>query len=559
MRFCLGSAIGLISLFVGQGCGSRSTGDASDEPIEILQTWSEYQSGNAGEGFLARNTEVAVSSLARWEANVGRVGFSSPVIAPDGTIVVGNLSGELVAINPDGSERWRTKPFNNSTIMSTPAISASGQVFAVVTRVVESELESLLVIVGADGAFLQFSPAIESGRVTTASPRIFGDHVFLYVPAQLAVYNLFGELVDIGDNFTCGQTVCGGSPILDFVTSLLSTIGGGVLECTLLLPISPSECWDNFVFEFDGSVSNNLPQPDPTAVIFTHDDGGPIIVALGNRCMTGYRFNAPNLEELWQQPVYGGNCGDRPVLHGSPANLGGGLLVIASEKGEVTAYDPLDGTEFWKYETSEEVPPVQSPFGPIPQDPLPGVPFLSTPASFVRPIFIVGSNTVHLLDNNGQLMKEHELLGRTQASFALSANHAYLGTSVGLFTFDFDMSSDFTVDGEATSYVSTPAVGDDGTVYAVTNSGTLSRTTDQLVVGTVQFSFQTVVFTELDDGDELLAGDDAVLAADVLSQSADGFDGQTTFSSDIDGDLCPVQAPAPHSRAQDSSSRSVST
>lgn len=535
------STIALLPLFLGKACGTND-GDT----IPILQTWSEYQSGNSGEGFLARNTELAVPSLLRWEADVGRVGFSSPVIAPDGTIVAGNLNGELVAIRPDGSERWRRTFFDQSTIMSTPAIAADGSIFVVVTHTVGSEPESVLARMGADGTPFWTSPAIEPGRVTTASPRILGDHVFLYVPAQLAVYDFDGNLVDTGLNIGCERQICGGSSIVDFIESLLSTVGGGLLECTLLLPVKASECWDNFVVEFDGSTSTLLPQPDPTAVVFTHDDGGPIIVALGDRCMTGYRFNAPNLEELWQRRVYGGNCGDRPVRHGSPANLGGGLLVIASEKGEVTAYDPLNGAEFWKYETIVERPPIQTTFGEIPQKPLPGVPFLSAPASFVRPIFIVGPNSVHLLEDNGKLVVKRDLLGFTQASFALSANHAYLGTSAGLFTYDFQMSTSFTVDGEAETYVSTPAVGDEGTVYAITNRGTLrAYNSPDSTIGSIPFSFQTVAFSEPVEGVALTVGEDTLFSAEVSFPSPDGFSGETTFSSDIDGELCTVAGTGP--------------
>ncbi len=537
LRLC--AFLMLLSLAFGQGCESGSS-----DTIPVLDTWSEYQSGNSGEGFLARNTERAVPPLVQWDADVGRVGFSSPVIAPDGTVIVGNLNGELVAIKPDGSERWRVEfAFVNATIMSTPAIAADGSIFVVVTHATESEPESVLIRVSADGRVLWVSPAIEPGRITTASPRILGDHVFLYVPAQLAVFDFDGNLVDTGLNIGCERQVCGGSSAFDFVEGLLSTIGGGLLECTLTLPFTASECWDNFTFEFDGSTSLLLPQPDPTAVVFTHDDGGPIIVALSDRCMTGFRFNEPNLEELWQHRVYGGNCDDRPVRHGSPANLGGGLLVIASENGDVTAYDPVDGTEFWKYETIVEQPPLSNPlFPPIPQPPLPGVPFLSTPASFVRPIFIVGTNSVHLLDDNGELIVKRDLLGFTQASFALSGNHAYLGTSAGLFTYDFEMSTSFTVDGEVTNFVATPAIGDDGTVYALTNLGRLrAYNSTSLSVSTIQFNFQTVAFNEPVEGVALTLGEDTVFSADVSSPSPDGFNGETTFSSDIDGELCSVE------------------
>jgi outer membrane protein assembly factor BamB len=519
-RLCQGSALALLLLFSVRGCGNTiNNGNGGNSvPIPVLETWSQFQSGIAGEGFLAVNTELAVPPLLKWEADVGRAGFSSPVIGPDGTVYVGNLDGELVAISPEGTERWRRTFFDNATIMSTPAVAADGSIFVVITNQSDSGPESTLNRVSSNGNLLWSRFAVEQGRVTTSSPRVFGGFVFLYVPAQVAVYDFDGNLVSTGVNVNCG-TVCGGSPGFDFLEDLLSTIGGGLLECTVLLPIDSADCWDNFVFEFDGSTTAALPALDPTVAIFTHDEGGPIVVALSATCMTGFRFNAPNLEFLWQRKVYGGGCDDKPVIHGSPANIGGGLLVVADANGDVTAHDPLNGNEFWKYESDDS--------------------FYSTPASFFQPIFVASRDSVHLLDTNGKLISKRSLLGRTQASFALSGNRAYIGTSAGLFTFDYEASLNFTVDGAGATYVSTPAIGDDGTVYAATNSGILRAYSP--TVGSLQFSFQAVSIGEPADGATLPAGEDTVFSAEVFSPSVEGFDGVVTFSSDIDGDLCVVE------------------
>ena len=196
------------------------------------------------------------------------------------------------------------------------------------------------------------------------------------------------------------------------------------------------------------------------------------------------------------------------------------MLVIANAEGKVSGHDLTTGEELWVYEDEDSV-------------------FLSTPASFVRPIFVTSTTHAHLIDSNGRLIAKRKLLGFSQSSFALSANLAYLCTSQGLFTFDFDLSSSFTVDGDGLNLASTPAIGDDGTVYVATDNGTLRAYSP--VIGSIQFNFQTVTLNEPGEGAVLTASEFTVFSAEVSSPSSDGFDGEVTFSSVIDVDLCATE------------------
>ena len=61
------------------------------------------------------------------------IGFSSPAISADGTIYIGTHigqsdGGEIIAINPDGTEKWR-KLIANDWIYSTPSIAEDGTVY----------------------------------------------------------------------------------------------------------------------------------------------------------------------------------------------------------------------------------------------------------------------------------------------------------------------------------------------------------------------------------------------------------------------------------------------
>jgi len=72
-----------------------------------------------------------------WEFDFGPnrwVGGSCPVISADGTIFVGvrysdGVGGELIAVNSDGTERWRSERLCNRWIDSSPCIGADGTVY----------------------------------------------------------------------------------------------------------------------------------------------------------------------------------------------------------------------------------------------------------------------------------------------------------------------------------------------------------------------------------------------------------------------------------------------
>ena len=72
----------------------------------------------------------------RWSFDLGadiRISFSSPAISADGTIYIGTHIGEtsggdIIAIDPDGTERWR-KLIANDWVYSSPSIAEDGTVY----------------------------------------------------------------------------------------------------------------------------------------------------------------------------------------------------------------------------------------------------------------------------------------------------------------------------------------------------------------------------------------------------------------------------------------------
>ena len=73
----------------------------------------------------------------KWTFDLGperKIGFSSPAVSADGTVYVGvtigeTSGGELIAVNSDGTEKWRSNIISNEWIDSSPCINEDGTVY----------------------------------------------------------------------------------------------------------------------------------------------------------------------------------------------------------------------------------------------------------------------------------------------------------------------------------------------------------------------------------------------------------------------------------------------
>jgi len=81
-------------------------------------------------------TAIYPNGTIKWSFNMGtnrRIEWSSPAISADGTIYVGThigdgAGGEIIAVNPDGTERWR-KQIALHWVDSSPSIAEDGTVY----------------------------------------------------------------------------------------------------------------------------------------------------------------------------------------------------------------------------------------------------------------------------------------------------------------------------------------------------------------------------------------------------------------------------------------------
>ncbi len=120
--------------------------------------------GNTRKTFLGAPTNGSL----RWQYTSGGRTFSSPVVGPGGIIYFGSSSG-VVAINPNGTLRWRNWTGNYSTAWSAPAIGADGTLY-----IIANPQDAILLAINASDGSLRWSLYL-GGTNVRSSPAIGPD------------------------------------------------------------------------------------------------------------------------------------------------------------------------------------------------------------------------------------------------------------------------------------------------------------------------------------------------------------------------------------------------
>lgn len=405
------------------------------------QPWAQFHTNGPNQGFILVNSGVALEP--KWSVSIGPVAYSSPAIGADGTIYVGTTEGELVAVNSSGTIRWKKTIAANSAIVSSPAVGTDNNIYLIsVPETTDEEKfwSSTLHSVTPEGD-IKWSRTFPDG-FTTGSAKTWetGGKLYIFVHimripyTQLVIFDQDGN--EIHRENVCGAEIEGGYPI-------------------------PSDWWRiftgglPFIFTTPGvrDPSHPLGPFYPTVAIVDYppiSPNQPMIIVADNTCgIRAYRWNPPNLSHLWDQI-------HRDINYSSPAVDPGGFLAIGKDDGHIVAYDTQTGTPQWDYDAKE--------------------PITATPAVFVSYVYAVSLNHLHVIDSrDGQLVYKFDLDGNSVSSPALTANHLYVSSDRGFYTFDHlpAPTADITLQDKAAGGFSSPAVDVDGTVYMVTSSGFL--------------------------------------------------------------------------------------
>jgi hypothetical protein len=417
--------------------------------------WSQIHSEKRNTGFNAVQSGLARPETKIWSAPVGQLSGASPVVGPDGAVYIGNVEGQAVAINPDGTERWR-KLLGTSIVAAPVVHTETGEIlFVVQNPMTPTEYGSFLYRLSPAGTILTVST--EQNLFTTSAPKVWRDYVFLPTGVRYGETRVATGYVYVFDRATlqlvakmspsCGHPVCGSGPV--WFEALK-----GLLKCFVTAMI-PEECRS-----FEGHPG---PMQEASVAIVdarnaVDDPDRPTVLATTGFCAAAMRFDPfaafdQRLQSLWGHKLVG-DCED-PVRCTSPAAIVGTQVVFGDHKGRVTSLDVRTGAQFWKRDLDGGVQ--------------------STPVAFLRQIYVVTRNKLVVLDSDGTPLHEMPLQGVGRAA-ALALEHVHVATNAGVHSFLLNPQQGASFDGTiadtgATSARSVPALARDGTLYVSTPAG----------------------------------------------------------------------------------------
>ena len=383
--------------------------------------WTSAHGNVDNTGFARVGTAPAVFENQVGFANVGTVApGANPVTAPDGTVYIGNLEGELIALHADGTPYWKRQLGSfDGGIMASPVVGADGSIYVVSGRSLSVPLPgggsatrgiSILHKFSAGGAWLFAAPFpvhfptqsewITRG-LTSAPPNIWRyDNVeVVMVPVYVSTPGGF-EIHLLAFNALSGTVLAdhrvnhrvydltGYSPITEGIV--------GFFECVLTLGC-----------EFSTTIPPSLILPMPGVAIAPNAGGSPWVWMADNVSSTvALKFDlSTGFQEIYR-------LRDKPDRHSSaPMALPNVVAVVGTADGRV------------KFERDSIV--------------LSGYyPTSATPTRMADGrIAIVSGNWISVI-SGGAVALETQLSGRTIASVAASCNHVFAASENELVTFD---------------------------------------------------------------------------------------------------------------------------
>jgi hypothetical protein len=278
-----------------------------------MARWQQYHANGANQGFIPVHSTLSLQP--KWTLEIGPVGYGAPVLGLDGTIYVATLKGELVAVDPNGSIKWRasllSKPRSHDMATGSPAVGQNGNIYVITTlnlnirdhrgggTTFKKSRRSTLHCVTPAGALVWSSefPANTStnglGGYTTASPKVWGNNR-QFIFAQ-AIYETVGHAIELLV-FNDSGVIVNRTDIASYPVEPLVGYGPSIGDIL-------SSIWDfiSSPVDFDTSGASNgksleeqFGRPEPTLAIVDFGDfsNEPLIIVEDNfKTLSAFRFN----------------------------------------------------------------------------------------------------------------------------------------------------------------------------------------------------------------------------------------------------------------------------
>jgi len=284
--------------------------------------WERAHSVGSNTGFAdvdtapAKKAPVTVPNLGSFAPGAG------PVVAPDGTVYLGNQQGKLIALHADGSPYWSRDIQPAHAITASPLVGPNGYIYVIGTTKYTDHrvnppahvVKSMLNVFTPGGGWVGPFPFPDHNGPGAAygPPNLwrFGGQDAVMVTAIYRNQVTGGYEVRLIAFATTGQ-VLGDQK----VTTVVQTVSGSP-ECPLGL----------LCFEFKHGVQS-LTMTTPGIGIFTLQGGGTphVVVSDGLKDLVGYTFDGAKFIERWR--VHDDNY----FLRSTPTILPDGHSIVGAE------------------------------------------------------------------------------------------------------------------------------------------------------------------------------------------------------------------------------------
>lgn len=423
----------------------------------LAASWPTAHGSPTNTGFARVDTHPA--TFPTGFADVGRVApGASPVTGPDGTVYIGNLAGEVIALFPDGRPLWKRKinP-EHGAIFASPAVGADGSIYVVSSKTYMDHRSGVAIPLhmsflhkfspGAAWVFFRPFPMsslypFTDGGATTAPPNIWFSNgtEAIMVPVE---YRGLGrsELRLIA--FSTGGVVIGNQRV---TLQIYDTSGSssGFLQALVDCFVSfPEGCISNISGPPPQEILPEASWPQPGVAVSTDPQVSPYIwLADGIRSTIVYAFNpAAGFSEIYR-------FSDRFDRFSSPPVALDSLdAVVGTEHGDL------------KFEHSGFLVHYTNPITAAPTRMADGR------------LAVIGRNgQVSIVSNHSEVLWL-PLNGPSIASAAASCTHLFVSSTNELVTFDAKSMTPIARVPWTDGGRSAPIIGPQGHVYAMTNFG----------------------------------------------------------------------------------------
>ena len=378
---------------------------------------------------------------------------AGPVIAPDGTLYLGNMQGTLMAFRPDGTPAWSRDIGGFQSILTSPAIGSDGSIYVVGSAYVRDHTTSPatqkriteLHKFTAGGGWLWHRPfpGMDISGAFPASPNILpmtgGDVVIVpsggtYAARVTAFSGDSGAILAHHTVTNRPPAISGGASWEDVMCAIVQIGGACGFSATLPGPAQQDK------------LPTPLKIPFPSVVIFAPATDAPLILMSdGFQDLVGFSFSGSAFEERFR--VHD----EKRYLSSAPLAWPDGHAMINTGGYDTSPQVMYAGLGYY---TVRAVAPYSQ----------------AAPAALGNSRHALVHRAGGLTVMSGvTILNQVALPGHSIAAAAASQNQIFVSTASALHTFDKSSLKPLATFSWSNGGLSQPVIGPQGHVYAIAN------------------------------------------------------------------------------------------